>query len=57
VNKHLGSIYQKLGSHDRLVAVIRAQEVGLLPADGRTTTHAGPEPGGIRLGPAPPAPR
>jgi DNA-binding CsgD family transcriptional regulator len=56
VHKHLGSIYQKLGSHDRLVAVIRAREVGLLPAD-RTAAQASPGPDGPKLGPAPPAPR
>lgn len=31
VHKHLGSIYRKLDAHDRLVAVHRAQAIGLLP--------------------------
>jgi DNA-binding CsgD family transcriptional regulator len=31
VNKHLGSIYQKLECHDRLLAVRRAGALGLLP--------------------------
>ena len=33
VHKHLGSVYRKLGVHDRLVAVRTAQQVGLIPAD------------------------
>lgn len=32
VHKHLGSIYRKLDAHDRLVAVNRAQAIGLIPA-------------------------
>ena len=32
VHKHLGSVYRKLGVHDRLVAVRTAQQVGLIPA-------------------------
>ncbi|WP_328828868.1 helix-turn-helix transcriptional regulator, partial [Streptomyces ureilyticus] len=31
VHKHLGSLYRKLNAHDRLVAVNRAQAIGLLP--------------------------
>ncbi len=31
VHKHLGNIYAKLGTHDRLSTVIRAQALGLLP--------------------------
>lgn len=31
VHKHLGSVYRKLGVHDRLVAVRTAQQVGLIP--------------------------
>jgi DNA-binding CsgD family transcriptional regulator len=31
VHKHLGSIYQKLKTHDRLTAVTRARGLGLLP--------------------------
>jgi ATP/maltotriose-dependent transcriptional regulator MalT len=30
VHSHLASLYRKLGTHDRLVAVTRAQSVGLL---------------------------
>lgn len=32
VHKHLGNVYQKLETHDRLVAVTRAREIGILPA-------------------------
>lgn len=32
VHKHLGNAYQKLGRHDRLLAVDRARELGVLPA-------------------------
>lgn len=31
VHKHLGSLYQKLKTHDRLTAVTRARGLGLLP--------------------------
>jgi DNA-binding CsgD family transcriptional regulator len=31
VHKHLGSLYQKLETHDRLTAVTRARRLGLLP--------------------------
>lgn len=31
VHKHLGNIYAKLGTHDRLSAVMRAQALGLVP--------------------------
>jgi DNA-binding CsgD family transcriptional regulator len=30
VHKHLGNVYRKLGAHDRLVAVRRAERLGLL---------------------------
>jgi DNA-binding CsgD family transcriptional regulator len=33
VNKHLANIYRKLGAHDRLLAVSRAQSLGMLPQD------------------------
>lgn len=32
VHKHMGSIYRKLGTSDRLSAVLRAQRYGLLPS-------------------------
>lgn len=32
VHKHLGSIYRKLGTSDRLATVLRAQQLGLLPS-------------------------
>lgn len=38
VHKHLTSLYQKLGTSDRLETVMRAQRLGLLPHD----PHAGP---------------
>jgi DNA-binding CsgD family transcriptional regulator len=31
VNKHLANIYRKLGAHDRLMAVSKAQALGVLP--------------------------
>lgn len=31
VNKHLGNVYRKLDAHDRLVAVKKAQDSGILP--------------------------
>lgn len=31
VHKHLGNVYRKLGAHDRLLAVRRAEVLGLLP--------------------------
>lgn len=31
VNKHLGNLYRKLDAHDRLMAVSRAQSLGILP--------------------------
>jgi DNA-binding CsgD family transcriptional regulator len=34
VHKHLERVYAKLGAHDRLGAVLRAQRCGLLPAPG-----------------------
>jgi DNA-binding CsgD family transcriptional regulator len=35
VNKHLGNVYRKLDAHDRLVAVKKAQDFGILPASTR----------------------
>jgi DNA-binding CsgD family transcriptional regulator len=32
VHKHLGNVYRKLDAHDRLLAVRRAETLGLLPA-------------------------
>ena len=32
VHKHLGNVYRKLDVHDRLLAVRRAESLGLLPA-------------------------
>jgi DNA-binding NarL/FixJ family response regulator len=31
VHKHLGNVYRKLDAHDRLLAVRRAQSIGLIP--------------------------
>jgi DNA-binding NarL/FixJ family response regulator len=31
VHKHLGNVYRKLDTHDRLLAVRRAETMGLLP--------------------------
>lgn len=39
VHKHLGSIYRKLDAHDRLVAVNRAQAIGLLPGQREPAHH------------------
>lgn len=36
VHKHLGSVYRKLGVHDRLVAVRTAQQCGLIPLDAQS---------------------
>lgn len=36
VHKHLGNVYRKLGAHDRLLAVRRAQGLGLLPTQRRS---------------------
>jgi DNA-binding NarL/FixJ family response regulator len=33
VHRHLGSVYRKLGAHDRLLAVRRGRSLGLLPED------------------------
>ncbi|MCP9963372.1 helix-turn-helix transcriptional regulator [Streptomyces somaliensis] len=41
VHKHLQNLYRKLGTADRLSAVLRAQEAGILPAPGA----AAPGPG------------
>jgi DNA-binding CsgD family transcriptional regulator len=35
VHKHLGNVYRKLGTHDRLQAVMHAQELGIVPAPRR----------------------
>lgn len=32
VHKHLGNVYRKLGTHDRLQAVMYAQELGIVPS-------------------------
>lgn len=42
VHKHLGNIYRKLDAHDRLVAVRRAEVLGLLPARSATPLVAAP---------------
>jgi DNA-binding CsgD family transcriptional regulator len=34
VHKHVANVYRKLGTHDRLGTVLRAQELGLIPAPG-----------------------
>ena len=39
VHKHLGSVYRKLGVHDRLVAVRTAQQAGLIPAHPSSRAH------------------
>lgn len=38
VHKHLGSIYRKLGVHDRLLAVTHGQALGLI-TDGSATAQ------------------
>jgi DNA-binding NarL/FixJ family response regulator len=37
VHKHLGNLYRKLDAHDRLLAVRRAEVLGLLPMAGPPT--------------------
>lgn len=37
VHKHLGNLYRKLDAHDRLLAVRRAEHLGLLPAQSGPT--------------------
>lgn len=32
VHKHVANVYRKLGTHDRLGTVLRAQQLGLVPA-------------------------
>ncbi len=44
VHKHLGSVYRKLGVHDRLVAVTLARRLGLLLDE-----HASPPATALRL--------
>jgi ATP/maltotriose-dependent transcriptional regulator MalT len=40
VHKHLENLYGKLGVHDRLAAVLRAQDLGLLePRGGRAVVR------------------
>ncbi|PRY50195.1 regulatory LuxR family protein [Geodermatophilus tzadiensis] len=53
VHKHLEHVYRKLGVRDRLMAVQRARDAGLLP------TLPEPPRGGVSAGPAPriPSPR
>lgn len=41
VHKHVGSIYRKLDVHDRLVAVARARELGILADPGSPAAPAG----------------
>jgi DNA-binding NarL/FixJ family response regulator len=44
VHKHLGNVYKKLDAHDRLMAVRRAESLGLLssrPRNPRSKNHAG----------------
>ena len=41
VHKHLGSVYRKLDAHDRLLAVRRAESLGLLTASPREAVPAG----------------
>lgn len=43
VHKHLGSVYRKLGVHDRLVAVRTAQQVGLIPGQSAVLVAVGPQ--------------
>lgn len=45
VHKHQEHLYRKLGAVDRLSAVLRAQELGLLP--GRRSEHGWPPPRGL----------
>jgi DNA-binding CsgD family transcriptional regulator len=42
VHKHLGNLYRKLDAHDRLLAVRRAEVLGLLPAAGSTASAPRP---------------
>lgn len=46
VHKHLGNAYRKLDAHDRLIAVRRAEGLGLLPARRLLETH---DPGMLTL--------
>ena len=41
VNKHLGNLYLKLGTHDRLMAVAKAHDIGLLESPTGTLTRTG----------------
>jgi DNA-binding CsgD family transcriptional regulator len=45
VHKHVGSIYRKLDVHDRLLAVARARELGLLAGAGGPAALGGGAPG------------
>jgi len=44
VHRHLSHLYSKLGTHDRLTTVVRAQQAGLLPGPGATGPGARPAP-------------
>ena len=44
VNKHLANIYRKLGAHDRLVAVSKAQSLGVLPDPSTLADSRPPRP-------------
>ncbi|RPK81264.1 LuxR C-terminal-related transcriptional regulator [Streptomyces sp. ADI98-10] len=49
VHKHLNALYRKLGAADRLSAVLRAQDTGLLPGTSRPSgAHPGPGSAGSR---------
>jgi DNA-binding CsgD family transcriptional regulator len=41
VNKHLGNLYRKLGTHDRLLAVAKAHDIGLLESSTGTLSSTG----------------
>jgi DNA-binding CsgD family transcriptional regulator len=41
VNKHLGNLYRKLGTHDRLMAVSKAHDLGLLGSSAVTLSWTG----------------
>ncbi|MFH8376858.1 LuxR C-terminal-related transcriptional regulator [Streptomyces cyaneofuscatus] len=42
VHKHLNALYRKLGAADRLSAVLRAQDAGLLPGSAEPPARTGP---------------
>jgi len=45
VHKHLGSVYRKLDAHDRLVAVLRAETLGILPSPQQMSSSTTQEDG------------